>query len=522
MGDESAAGASPAAAPIPQTPRHKFRLLRFSLRTLLVLTLVIAIACGWVGNRLARKRREATVIEGLSSRADVRLDYREVPVGGSAISFEPSGPEWLRKLLGENFFNEVVEIDFHDATDDDLKALSEFKHLAKLSIFTQLIRGWSSDDPVERTRATGPEITDAGLEYVGKLTGLQNLDLTSTLVTDAGLRHLSGLTQLGDLTIHGAQISSAGLAHLHAMVHLERLALHPTRAGGLDYRLSDNDLAQLSGFIRLRHLHMDFENITDAGLAHLAGMSRLEDLFLNSKLITDVGLAHLHAMSRLKSLNLSSPRVTDSGLACCRQMGELSNLSLNCLQVTGEGLKYVCLRRLIFLSIYGDGTTAEGLAAIEGCTQLEQLGLSGHGISDAALAHIKSLPRLKNLRIWATDITDPAIELLGELPLDRLYLNANRRLTDAALERLQRCRQLTELTLAGSEFTGSGLRYLQGLPRLTSLTIESDSLSDAELEPLKNMTQLRKVHLPNWPSHGGITQKGFDALKRALPNCQID
>jgi hypothetical protein len=46
---------------------------------------------------------------------------------------EPIGPEWLRNLLGENFFNEVVGVVFDKegvaATDAGLKHLKDLNHL---------------------------------------------------------------------------------------------------------------------------------------------------------------------------------------------------------------------------------------------------------------------------------------------------------------------------------------------------------------------------------------------------------
>ena len=73
------------------------RLLQFSLRSLLVLTLIFAIAFGLVSSRLHRKRQEQAAVEAIKR------------FGGMAwYDFSPQdaprGPAWARKLVGDDFF----------------------------------------------------------------------------------------------------------------------------------------------------------------------------------------------------------------------------------------------------------------------------------------------------------------------------------------------------------------------------------------------------------------------------------
>ena len=56
----------------------------------------------------------------------------------------------------------------------------------------------------------GSQLTDAGLEYVGRLKNLRKLDLSDNSITDAGLVHLQGLTQLETLELQGTQVTDAG------------------------------------------------------------------------------------------------------------------------------------------------------------------------------------------------------------------------------------------------------------------------------------------------------------------------
>jgi Leucine-rich repeat (LRR) protein len=58
------------------------------------------------------------------------------------------------------------------------------------------------------------KVTNAGLEHLKGLTGLQYLDLSFTKVTDAGLVYLKGLTELQYLDLWATQVTEAGVEQL--------------------------------------------------------------------------------------------------------------------------------------------------------------------------------------------------------------------------------------------------------------------------------------------------------------------
>ena len=61
----------------------------------------------------------------------------------------------------------------------------------------------------------GTHVSDAGLEYLEGLKGLESLDLTKTQVTDAGLEHLKELKRLQWLILTGTQMTNARKAALN-------------------------------------------------------------------------------------------------------------------------------------------------------------------------------------------------------------------------------------------------------------------------------------------------------------------
>ncbi len=185
------ANAQNQTAPATRAPRRQGPLFRFSLRALLLLVLVSAIACGWVTNRMAQKRREEAAIQAFGQKVYVSWNWEAVRTGPNSSVSRPSGPEWLRKILGQNFFNEIDGLSLHEVTDsDDLK---ELVRVQECPIFihsrSSQLRGGCGNVP----EATGPEISDAGLAYVAAVVDLKELTIGSKNITDAGLRHLCRL-----------------------------------------------------------------------------------------------------------------------------------------------------------------------------------------------------------------------------------------------------------------------------------------------------------------------------------------
>jgi hypothetical protein len=182
VGDNAAVKTEPSkAAP----PKRKRRWFQFSLRTLLVFTVVCAIGSAWVARKMEQKRDELKTVEDIvESGGQVFYDY-QILKGG-----EPPGPDWLRKLLGENFFSEVVGVNL------------DYAHV---------------------------KINDVWLLKVKRLPRLQWLSLVDTDVTDVGLANLKGMTRLEKLYLGNTQVTDAGLVQLKEFFQLKALYLKETR-----------------------------------------------------------------------------------------------------------------------------------------------------------------------------------------------------------------------------------------------------------------------------------------------------
>jgi hypothetical protein len=180
------------------TPKSKLRWYQFSLRNLLIFVTLFAIACSWFAVKMQQAERQREAVEAiLKAGGGVRYDYQ---LAGTIIPpEEPTGPVWLRRLLGDDIFANVAEVSLWgkgtQITDADLEHLKGLTMLQELQLW-------------------GTQITDAGLEHLKGLAQLKKLDLQNTEVTDAGLVHLKGLTNLESLDISKTNVTDAGIKDL--------------------------------------------------------------------------------------------------------------------------------------------------------------------------------------------------------------------------------------------------------------------------------------------------------------------
>ncbi len=125
---------------------------------------------------------------------------------------QPTTPNWLRRLLGNDFFCDVIGVSLHceDCDDEDVAHLKSLPELKWLSL---------------RSR----QVTDAGVQHLHLLTNLIDLDLSDTRVSDEGLRHLQGMANLQKLCLHYTEVSDDGLRYIVKIRSLRRLLVDEHR-----------------------------------------------------------------------------------------------------------------------------------------------------------------------------------------------------------------------------------------------------------------------------------------------------
>jgi uncharacterized protein (TIGR03067 family) len=158
--------------------------------------------------------------------------------------------------------------------------------------------------------------------------------------------------------------------------------------------VSDELVARLRSFPRLKWLVLRGTEVTDAGLEHIEALHALRGLTLDASPITDGGLKHVTALKNLQSLGLAHTAITDAGLARLESLTELEVLDLAATGVTDRGMDHV-----------------------KQLTNLRRLGLRQCGITDAGLLQLSNLKNLEHVGLWYTQVTASGIrELKRQLP----------------------------------------------------------------------------------------------------------
>src|SRR5579864_9191028 len=228
-------------------PAHRRWVI--SLRALMVLIVVLSIGIAWVTNR-ARHQREA-VAEILARGGQVVFDYQYGKGTSNYIpNADPPAPKWLRHLVGDEYFRQVVRVILPRASP---------------ALGTQHSSGHTDSRP------------DHVMRFVGMLTSVKMLTINREQATDAGLNQIRGLKNLETLWVQDAEdLTDAGFAALQGMTHLERLTIMNPK------HLTDTGAFYLAGLNNLSALIMEESEISDQGLAYLKGLTQLEGLTLYS------------------------------------------------------------------------------------------------------------------------------------------------------------------------------------------------------------------------------------------------
>jgi hypothetical protein len=132
------------------------RYLTFSLRSLFVLTTASAIWLGVIVNRAREQREAVKAIEALGG--SVGYDWQDVPLAPDDVlsldgPLTPPGPAWLRRLAGNEFFQDAMEVNFWKETDA-LKSIAHLKRLRKLK--TVIISPFASTSTMDELKAALP------------------------------------------------------------------------------------------------------------------------------------------------------------------------------------------------------------------------------------------------------------------------------------------------------------------------------------------------------------------------------
>ncbi len=271
--------------------KSRRRWSQFSVRTLLVLTLVVSLFFSWLAVETRRAQRQRAAVNALQAMG--RYDYEFDDSFEDILQPRHPAPHWLRQLTHKDLLTHVVTLETNWGQTITAEALAELEHLPRL----------------------------------------RSVRCENCVIAAEGLAHLSQLTELRELSLQGSSgICDDGMKYLRPLIGLKRLTLSGTE-------ITDDGMKCLRPLTGLKDLRLSGTEITDRGLIHIQGMTELTDLAVINTQITDAGLEHLRHLKKLERLFLGGTRVTDHGLACLEGLTNLWKLDVRNTKVSPQRLR---------------------------------------------------------------------------------------------------------------------------------------------------------------------------------------
>jgi hypothetical protein len=375
-----------------KSPKPRRRWFQFSLRTLLVGTVLLSCAFAFykeIFYRVHQQRRLISKIEKIGGRVGYDDPYRRAV----ERKLDPPGSPFVRWLVGNDAYASVEHIDLRQsgATDKDLDTLTEFPKLNAVSIdnrFTQNgLISLAKNQNLSTIVIYDMYFDEPGLKPLASLNKLKSLHLLGTSVDDRSLRNLGTLTNLEFMQLNGGNgcdISSEGLARVSELPNLMKLHI-------FNFKKIDRDgIHALAKSPKLKELALYSSSISDNDLEYLGDLKELKQLSLVNNSITLASLDHLKKIAKLDKLTLSFSLMDNAGIASLRKSAlPISGLILEKSQISDTSIEDLLkIPTLMELDLQNTNVTAEGIKRLAKAKQLSRL-LIGPKISADVVAYLQ-------------------------------------------------------------------------------------------------------------------------------------
>jgi hypothetical protein len=211
-------------SPKPEPPKRKRRWFQFSLRSLLIFTTIVALGSGWFRAKIVKAQKQRAAIEAIEKSGGMVLyDYQVDSSGGIIPNAKPPVISWPWTLFGRDCFLPVAEAVLRSG--NEINRLDDLNELRVLHLCGYVV----VDGGLSPATVIRPRLTDAGLEHIGGLSQLKELELQGTALGDTGLKCLANLRRLRSLALTDTNVTDAGLENLRELSQLQELYLLKTR-----------------------------------------------------------------------------------------------------------------------------------------------------------------------------------------------------------------------------------------------------------------------------------------------------
>jgi hypothetical protein len=196
------------------TPKRRWA--QFSLATMFAVVTTLCIWLAMTSNRAHRQRDAVSFIRELEGAVEYAHEYDAdgyVREHGVVLP----GPVWLRHLVGDEFFQDVVAVHLSGRSIQDGDLARLVPRLAALG-------------GIREFDCASTAITNDGVRHLRSLPDLRQLWLNDTRIDDDGLAYLLTMRRLRVLMLNQTAVTHVGLEHLRHLASLQVVNLYESRA----------------------------------------------------------------------------------------------------------------------------------------------------------------------------------------------------------------------------------------------------------------------------------------------------
>lgn len=267
--------------------------LRFSVRGLLLLVLLVSIPLGLIGRDLIRSKSEEYLVNDIQiADGYVRYDYvyQVMPPPGTMgltiakfDEHEPKGHWLIRKIFAKNIYSYVTYVSLRWSPDPNtiLPRIDTLSRLENLTI------------------PSGP-LSDESIDGILRLRHLKELELVDTQIMPEQMRRLAAIDTLETLRVSQRAATDAVLCEVEHFHSLKEIFVE-------DATITDRALQAFGKLNRLNCIGIDnAQGVTDKGLKYLVNLLNLETLFADDTGITDQAVPTITQMKSITYLSIST------------------------------------------------------------------------------------------------------------------------------------------------------------------------------------------------------------------------
>ena len=339
------------------SPKLRRRWLRFGMRGLLGLILVIGLSIVWLGQDGFQARYEQATVKQIGLAGGI-VTWSVPPV---LDPYGNPGPEpttyerTMKRIFGEEVFYRIGFVEIPAGAEEAIVRMPKLEKLTDLNV-------------------GGGTISDTSIEAISQLDQLQVLSLNNTQITPVQLERLAKLPKLRRIELAGGSATQSNIAALASFSQVNALKINSRPFFNLPGReqpipsVDETVLISLARLKQVQSLELVNFSITEPVLESIGGMKSLKYLGIDDYPSTgDIrfptrGLEAWGALEQLEALYLSTIPLEDDHLKSLSQVSSLTAIECDGTQITDVGLTHLIkLPHPRFVGISGCQVTEETL-----------------------------------------------------------------------------------------------------------------------------------------------------------------